>query len=284
MCEIKTVAFGTTYTSDDVAYKSVSVALEEGYEIFNTCAAYKNLKGMGRALSEVPRESIKIIALDSNEKRSSIAAESFDGYTAEMRQIFATLEDLRTDYLDMFIVNWPVPRYMENVWQKLNADTWRAMEECVNKGLIKQIGVSNFLQCHLETLKKTAQLPIAVNQLEIHPNFQQKELVQYCQNSGVEVQAWSPLFKGKAVQIPTICEIAQKYAKSPAQIVLRWNIQNRILPIVCSSVRERIRENRDIFDFALTEEDMRQIDLLESGEHVDVYSYQRQQESLRWFT
>lgn len=283
MCEIKEIAYGTTYTTDDVAYENVCMALEEGYKVFNTCAAYKNLKGMGRALSAVPRKSVSIIALDSNEQRSSMAAKEFDGYTAEMRQIHAVLEDLRTDYLDTFLIHWPVPRYMERVWQKLNADSWRAMEECVKKGLIKQIGVSNFLQGHLATLNKTAQLPIAVNQLEIHPSFQQKELVRYCQNSGIQVQAWSPLFKGKAVQIPAICEIAKKHAKSPAQIVLRWNIQNRILPIVCSSDRERIRENRDIFDFALSAEDMRRIDSLESGEHVDVYSYQRQRESMRRF-
>lgn len=275
------VAFGATYTTDEEAYKYTSMALEEGYRIINTCAAYENERGMGRALAGVPRDSLTIVSLDCNTKRSSTDASHFSGYSATMSQVYETLENLNVGYIDYFLINWPIPRYMESVWQQLNSDSWRAMEECVKKRIIKHIGVSNFLPYHLEALQKTASLPIEITQLELHPNFQQRETVSYCRRCGMEIMAWSPLFKGRSVKIPTIIQLANQYGKTPAQIILRWHIQKNIIPVVYSSNRERMRSNINVFDFEICEKDMVLIDSLESGEHIEVFSYARQQESIR---
>jgi diketogulonate reductase-like aldo/keto reductase len=137
------------------------------------------------------------------------------------------------------------------------------------------------LPFHLEALAKTVHLSIEVNQLEIHPTFQQCETVRYCRERDLSIMAWSPLFKGKAVNLPLIRELAEKYKKDPAQIILRWDIQNGITPVVCSSNEERMRLNFDVFNFELSDVDMELIDNLNSGEHVEAYSYVRQQKSLK---
>lgn len=275
-----TLAYGTTYTTDDDAYVSVSKALDTGYRIINTCAAYKNERGMGRAIARIPREELTIVSLDSNSRRSSEDPSKVDGYRTMLAQIYDSLENLSVSYIDYYLIHWPVPRYMEQMWQQLNADSWRAMEDCVEKGLIRHIGVSNFLPYHLKKLKETARLPVEVNQLEIHPSFQQRATVQFCKEQGMQVMAWSPLFKGKSVSIPQIISLAREYGKTPAQIILRWDIQQGIIPVVCSSREERMKSNIDIFHFELSTEDMAVIDSLEIGEHVDVFSYKRQLESL----
>lgn len=274
------IAYGTTYTTDEQAHQFVSEALDAGYRIINTCAAYGNEKGMGRAIAGIPRDQLTIISLDSNTKRSSTNPERFDGYQAEMDQIYETLENLGLSYIDCYMINWPVPHYMENVWQQLNADSWRAMEDCLEKGLIKHLGVSNFLPLHLKKLMETAKLPVEAVQLEIHPSFQQRELVQQCKNQGMEVMAWSPLFKGRSLTLPAIMSLAEKYGRSAAQIILRWNVQKGIVPIVSSSESSRMKSNLDIFSFELEKEDIDLIDGLENGEHVEVFSYKRQQESV----
>jgi diketogulonate reductase-like aldo/keto reductase len=219
--------------------------------------------------------------MDSNSKRSSEDAEHFDGYKAQLEQIYGDIEALGVDYLDIYCIHWPVPRYMEKVWRRLNAESWRAMEDCVRKGLIKRIGVSNFLPLHIEELMKTATIAPSVTQLEIHPRFRQRDTVAYCRERGFDITAWSPLMKGASLELPLIRELAEKYGKTPAQIVLRWDIQNGVTPIVCSSKPERIRSNFQIFDFELSADDMAGIDALDSDEHIEVYSYGRRQESLR---
>lgn len=274
------IAYGTTYTTDAEAYEYTSRALEAGYRIINTCAAYGNVRGMGRAIAHIPREDLIVVFLDSNTRRSSIYPERFDGYKAELTQIYESLENLSLSYIDYFLINWPVPRYMENVWPELNADTWRAMEDCRNKGIIKHIGVSNFLPYHLVRLRETATLPVEVNQLEIHPSFPQRETVRFCQDAGINVMAWSPLFKGSSTQLPVITELADKYGKSPAQLILRWNIQRGIVPVVCSTNESHMRSNLDVFQFEISQRDMYIIDNLENGEHVSAYSYERQRASV----
>lgn len=275
------VAYGTTRTTDEEAYKNVCEALEAGYRVINTCAAYGNEQGMGRAIRGAARDELTIVSLDSNTGRSSEDAEHFDGYQATERQINETLENLGVEYVDYFLINWPVPRYMENVWRKLNADSWRALEDFVDRGLIRHIGVSNFLPYHLEELKKTARLPIELNQLELHPTFQQRETVNYSRKHGMDIIAWSPLFKGRSVKIPEIIAMAERYGKTPAQVILRWHLQHKVVPVVCSSNRERMRSNLGALDFELSDEDMMAIDNLETGEHVEAYSYTRQQNSVK---
>jgi diketogulonate reductase-like aldo/keto reductase len=276
------IGYGSTYTSDAQAERDVSVALEAGYRLINACEGYGNERGMGRALrrSGIPRSELTIFGMDDNSKRSSEEPESFDGYKAQIEQICGDLEALGTDYLDAYFIHWPVPRYMENVWRRLNAESWAAMEECVGKGLIRRIGVSNFLPLHIDELMKSATIMPAATQLEIHPQFQQRGTVEYCRKLGMDVTAWSPLMKGAAPKLPLIVELAEKYGRTPAQIVLRWDLQKGIVPVVCSSDPGRIRSNFQIFDFELSDEDIGRIDALESGEHIEVYSYRRQQESL----
>jgi diketogulonate reductase-like aldo/keto reductase len=278
-----TIGYGATYTTDKIAETLVKSALQIGYRTINTCLAYHNIRGMGNAIknSGIPRSELTIIALDENERRSSEDAEHFDGYNAQLEQIYDSLDCLAVNHIDLYIINWPVPRYMENVWKKLNADSWRAMEDCVDKGLIKSIGVSNFLPYHIEELQKTAKLPIAANQLEIHPTFQQRDVVEYCRKQNIEILSWSPLFKGKSVKLPLIIELAAKYGKTPAQIVLRWDIQNNITPVVFSTNENRMRENIENFDFEIAEDDMALIAALDCGEHFENYSYARQQESIK---
>jgi len=278
-----TVGYGITYTTDDVAYDAVGKALEVGYRLINTCSAYENEQGIGKALlaSCIPRSELTIVALDSNSKRSSKNPVNFDGYKAQINQIENSLSILKMDYIDIYLIHWPVPRYMEGQWRRLNSDSWRAMEDCVHKGMIKHIGVSNFLPYHIKVLQQTAKMPIEVNQLEIHPNFQQKETVDYCRKQGMDIMSWSPLFKGKAVCLPCILDLASKYNKTPAQIILRWNLQKGIAPVVCSTNVDRMRSNYDVFDFHIEESDIRLIDALETGEHVEAFSYVRQKESLK---
>jgi len=278
-----TVGYGITLPTDEDAYVGVTKALEVGYRLINTSSDYENEKGMGKAVSAsgLPRQELIIVSLDSNAKRSCEIPQSFNGYNSQLEQIYNSLESLSVDYIDYYMIHWPVPRYMEKVWRKLNADSWLAMEDCVKKGLIKHLGVSNFLPFHINELMKTAILPIEVNQLEIHPNFQQRETVQYCRNAGMKIMAFSPLFKGKSLALPEICRLAEKHGKTPAQIILRWNIQHNISPVVCSTNAERIASNFNIFDFEISDEDIGLIDNLETGEHIDYYSYIRQQESLK---
>lgn len=278
----KTLGYGTTYTTDEAAYEMVSAALDAGYRVINTCTAYGNERGMGKAFAEIPRDKLTIISLDSNENRSDPDAVGFDGYQATMSQIQKTLDNLKVSYVDYYLIHWPVPRYMEKVWRKLNADTWRAMEDCAEQGLIKHLGVSNFLPYHLSELQKSAVHPIEANQLEIHPYFQQRETVEYCKKREMQIMAWSPFFKGKLLKTPPqiLLDAARIYGKEPAQIILRWNIQHNILPIISTTDKKRMRSNLDIFDFELSDDIMRKIDSLESGEHVEAYSYQRQKKSL----
>jgi len=283
MVDSLSIGFGATYTSDEESYRTTSIALEAGYRIINTCAAYENERGMGRAIaaSGIPRDELIIISLDSNAKRSSENPKNFDAYKAQIDQIQDSLACMPINHIDFYMIHWPVPRYMESVWEKLNAESWRAMEDCVEKGLIKNLGVSNFLAHHIKILLKTARIPIKANQLEVHPNFQQRELAELCRGLGMSIIAWSPLFKGKSMKLPAVVEISKKYSKSPAQIVLRWHLQNKITPIVSSSNEERIRANFDILNFEIEKEDMFRIDSLETGEHVDAYSYARQIASVK---
>jgi diketogulonate reductase-like aldo/keto reductase len=281
-----TVAYGATYTTDAEAERLVSVALDAGYRTINACLAYHNIRGMGQAITKsgIPRDELAIAVLDENERRSSESGNGFDSYIAETQQVYDSLKWLGIEQIDLFMINWPVPRYMEESWRELNANSWRALEDCVDRGLIKRIGVSNFLPAHLEELKKTARLPIAANQLEVHPQFQQRGTVQHCEAKGIEVQAWAPLFKGKSLKLLIVQEIARKYGKTEAQIILRWDIQHGISPVVNSCNETRIHQNFDIFSFELSQDDMARIDGLEDGEHVMNYSYQRQVACLRGMT
>jgi methylglyoxal/glyoxal reductase len=226
---------------------AVKTALVNGYRSIDTAYVYHNEEGVGRGIkaSGVPREEIFIttkVGLDQQ------------GYSSTKEAFYQSLRFLDTDYLDLYLIHWPQG--------KRSLDTWRAMEELYDEGLIRAIGVSNHDIHHLQYLLTNCKIPPAVNQIEFHPRHSQTKLLQYCQSRNIQVVAWSPLMRGAALAIPEIKAIARQHNKTPAQVILRWNIQKGVITIPRSASVERIVVNSQIFDFELSEAEMLQIDNL----------------------
>lgn len=232
---------------------AVMAALKNGYRSIDTAAVYDNEKGVGTGIkkSGVPREEIFLTSKVWN---------SDQGYKSTLKAFEDSLERLQTDYLDLYLIHWPKG--------KLSVETWKAMEELYEKGLIRAIGVSNFLVHHLEDFLPACNVVPAVNQVEFHPELIQPELLGYCQEKGIQPEAWSPIMKGKVLNIPVLQALAAKYGKTPVQIVLRWDIQKGVVTIPKSVKPERIIANADIFDFELSDEDMAKIDRLDKSKRI----------------
>ncbi|MBY6037762.1 aldo/keto reductase [Fictibacillus nanhaiensis] len=231
----------------DEVIQSIKWALDAGYRSIDTASLYDNEAGVGQAIREtnVPREDLFITTKVWNTDQ---------GYEKTLAAFDASLERLGLEYVDLYLVHWPVPgKYKE---------TWRALEKIYYDGKAKAIGVSNFKQHHLEDLIAEAQIKPMVNQVEYHPRLTQEELITYCKEQGIQVEAWRPLLKGEIFEEPTLVELAKKHNKSVAQIILRWDIQNGVVTIPKSVTKHRIEENGHIFDFELTAEDMSRISAL----------------------
>jgi diketogulonate reductase-like aldo/keto reductase len=167
-----------------------------------------------------------------------------------------TLSDLGLDYLDLYLIHWPAsPNRFEN-WREINADTWRALEDLYEAGRVKAIGVSNFKDHHLKALIEDSKIKPMVDQIEFHPGFMQDETFAFCRENDILVEAWSPLGRGKMLRDDRLVSLAEKYGKTPAQICIRWCIQNGVTPLPKSVTPERIRENIDVFDFEIDDDDM----------------------------
>lgn len=251
--EIPCVGFGTWQTPDgNTAVSSVKTAISAGYRHIDTAAAYGNEKSVGKAIREsgIKREDLFITSKVWNDMR---------GYEKTMQAFAQTMEELGLDYLDLYLIHWPASASRFDNWEELNTGTWRAMTELYKAGKIKAIGVSNFLVHHLEPLMKTEVKPM-VNQIEFHPGQMQEELVKYCRDHEILVEAWSPLGTGKMLNNAVLMDIAKKYGKSTAQICIRWCLQHDILPLPKSVTPERIEENANVFDFILAADDMKTID------------------------
>ncbi|MCQ6278521.1 aldo/keto reductase [Bacillus sp. EB600] len=238
--------------------ESVKAAIKNGYISIDTAAIYGNEKGVGRAIKEsgVLREELFITT------KLWIADQ---GYETTLKAFETSMEKLGLDYLDLYLIHWPgKDKYKE---------TWKAFEKLYKDGRVRAIGVSNFLVHHLEDLIGSAEIKPMVNQVELHPHLTQKDLLSYCKKEGIQVEAWSPLKQGQLLNDPTLTEIAQKYNKSVAQIILRWDLQNEVVIIPKSIKEPRIIENTTIFDFELTSEDMEKIDGMNqdsrAGSHPD---------------
>lgn len=247
---IPSVGFGTWQTPDgDVAVKAVKYALSDGYRHIDTAAVYANEKSVGKGIAEskVSRDKIFVTSKVWNTDR---------GYDATLRAFDKTLADLGLDYLDLYLIHWPASPGRFTDWKDINADTWRAMERLYAEKRIRAIGVSNFMPHHLDALLEKAQIMPMVNQIEFHPGFMQKECVEYCKANNILVEAWSPLGTGRLLSNETLKQIAAKYNKSVAQICIRWALQNGTLPLPKSVNPERIKENLEVFDFNISEEDM----------------------------
>jgi len=232
---------------------SVKAAIKAGYISIDTAAAYKNEEGVGQGIKEsgVNREDLFITTKVWNADQ---------GYESTLAAFETSLQKLGLDYIDLYLIHWPVKgKYKE---------TWKALEELYKDGKVKAIGVSNFHQHHLEDLLEEAEVVPMVNQIELHPLLSQVELRNFCKEKGIVVEAWSPLAQGKLLNNSVLAEIAAKYNKSTAQIILRWDLQNDIVTIPKSIKEHRIIENADIFDFDLTKEDIDKINELNKNERV----------------
>jgi len=253
--KIPIIGFGTYKLYNGRGVKAIQMAIESGYRLIDTAAFYDNEEIVGRAIkaSGVNRKEIFV---------TSKLWREFLGYDSTKKELEKSLKKLDLDYLDLYLIHWPANAKNFDNWQKVNADSWRAMEELQAEGKIKSIGLSNFWEEHIEAILQTAQIIPAVNQIEFHPGYWQEELLQYCKNHQIHVEAWSPLARGDVFKSNVLKELAQKYQKSIAQISLRWVIQHQLSVIPKASSKENMLANLDLFDFQLTEEDMKSIDQL----------------------
>ena len=254
--EIPCVGFGTWQTPDgETAVQAVKAALEDGYRHIDAAAIYGNEESVGRAIAEsgVPRGELFVTSKLWNDEH---------GYETTLRAFDKTLKDLGLEYLDLYMIHWPVPAKFKNNCQKKNDETWQAYEELYKEGRVRAVGVSNFLPHHVEELKKTAEIMPMVNQIEYHPGLMQKELVEYSQKEGMLIEAYSPLGSGKKLGNETLKGIADKYGKSVAQVCIRWVLQNGVLPLPKSVTPSRIADNARVFDFEIAADDMAVIDAM----------------------
>lgn len=247
------LGFGTYKVEDgDSAIASVKEALKIGYCHVDTAAFYNNETGVGTAIIEsgVTREDIFLVSKVWN---------SDQGYDKTLKAFEASIKKLRTDYLDLYLIHWPTP---------LSTETWRALEKLYKDGYVKAIGVSNFTVTYLKNLIAQAEFIPMVNQIEFHPKLIQWDLIELCKKNHIQLEAWSPLMRGKIFDIPLLKELADKYNKTISQIVLRWDLQMGFATIPKSTNPLRIKENADIFDFEIEAQDMIKIQQLNTGSRV----------------
>lgn len=255
------LGFGTfKITEEGQVEKAVLEALKVGYRHIDTAAIYGNEEGVGKAIKEsgVKREEIFLTSKVWNGDQ---------GYDSTLKAFEASLKRLGTDYLDLYLIHWPKP---------LNKETWRALEKLYKEKRVRAIGVSNFKVHHLEELLESCEIVPMVNQVEYHPQFPQTEVLEFCKKHNIQLEAWGPLMQGKIFGIPLMKELSEKYNKTISQIALRWDIQTGVVTIPKSVTPERIKENADIFDFEISQEDMERISELNTGERIgrdpdDVY-------------
>ncbi|KES18679.1 Aldo/keto reductase [Gilliamella apicola SCGC AB-598-I20] len=245
---IEQLGFGTFKIVDQQeANNAIMTALNDGYRSFDTAQLYNNEKILGEAFSNsgVARQDLFLTTKVSNLNQ---------GYELTLKSVEQSLKDLQTDYLDLFLVHWPLKNHF--------FDTWKALEKIYEIKMARAIGVCNFHQSHFELLKTKANIKPMINQIEIHPYLVQKELIEYLNKEQIAIEAWSPLARGRVVDEPLLINIGKKYQKSASQVTLRWHVQKDLIVIPKSVNPQRIAENRQIFDFELTEDEMLQIDSL----------------------
>lgn len=233
----------------EVVESSVRAAIENGYRHIDTAKLYDNEEGVGKAIREsgVKREEIFVTTKLWNDDQ---------GYDNALRAFDASLKRLGMDYVDLYLIHWPGQD------EKRTRETWKAFEEIYKDGRARAIGVSNFNIPHLEGILKDCKFVPTVNQVECHPRLNQAQLRAFCQDKGIQLEAWAPLMRGQVLDDPTITQIAADHDKTPAQVILRWHLDHGVVTIPKSVHTHRIQENADVFDFALTADEMATIDAL----------------------
>ena len=255
------LGLGVWRVPDDEADAAVAEALRVGYRSIDTAAIYGNEAGVGRGIvaSGVPRQEIFL---------TTKLANSEQGHDSALRAFDKSLELLGTDYVDLYLIHWPQPKRDDYV------DTWRAFVELQREGRARAIGVSNFTAAHLTRLIDETGVAPVLNQIELHPYLAQREMRAFHAEHGIATEAWSPLGQGgEILSDPTITALAEKYGRTPAQVVLRWHLQSGTVVIPKSVTPSRIAENFDVFGFELADDDMAGIDELDRdgrlGSHPD---------------
>lgn len=247
--EMPGLGLGVFQIPDEETVEVVASSIEAGYRLIDTAQVYGNESGVGEGIkvglerTGLQREDLFITSKVWNfgmSKEDTIAS------------VITSLEKLELDYVDLFLIHWP--------GDKQYKEAWLGLEELYAEGKIKAIGVSNFQEHHLDDLLSYAKVVPVLNQIELHPKLSQRTLQVYGNEHGIKIQAWSPLMQGQLLENPTINELADKYDKTPAQIILRWDVQKDVMIVVKSVKKSRLMSNADVFDFVLSDEDMAILD------------------------
>lgn len=258
--DIPTIGLGTWESLNDDAYQSCLYALQNGYTHIDTAYIYQNEREVGKAIkdSKVDRSKLFITSKLWNDVR---------GYQETIDAFNQTLDRLGLDYLDLYLIHWPNPLKYRNDWENANIETWKAFEYLYSLGKIKAIGVSNFMINHLESILKNCNVKPMVNQIRICPGDTKDELVKYCQNNDIMIEAYSPFARGEVFKKEKLLELSKKYNKTISQICLRWCYQLGYVSLPKSVTKTRIIENIQIFDFTISNEDMDVISKVETTYH-----------------
>ncbi|PNZ68706.1 aldo/keto reductase [Staphylococcus croceilyticus] len=244
------VGLGVYKVTDEEMETAIQAAIEDGYRAFDTAYFYGNEQALGKALknSGVPREDLFITSKLWND---------YQGYESTLDYFNKTLENLGVDYLDLYLIHWPCEK------DDLYIESYKALEKLYEEGKVKAIGVCNFKEHHLEKLMNATDIVPHINQIEVHPYFNQQELQDFCDKHDIAVTAWMPLMRNRGLfDDPVITKLAEQYDKTPAQIILRWHLAHNRIVIPKSKTPSRIRENHDIFDFNLELTEIAEIDSL----------------------
>ncbi|MEJ2614039.1 MAG: aldo/keto reductase [Ignavibacteriaceae bacterium] len=245
--EIPNIGLGTYGLRGKTAHESVNAALEAGYRLIDTAESYYNEKEVGEAIknSRIPRDEIFVTTKLANENH---------GYNNTLKAFEGSLKRLGMDYVDLYLIHWPSSR--------LRDETWKAFESLLNEGSCRSIGVSNYTVRHLKELLNISSTLPAVNQVEFNPYIYQKEILDLCKEKNIQLEGYTPLARTKKFNESVLKSTSEKYGKTRAQILIRWSLQHNVITIPKSSDKDRIKENINVFDFEIADDDMEELNSL----------------------